>query len=263
MGTVGKVNRVVASLTVTLLFMFGTAGAAAAVSPLTGETLQWNGRPGNGDIGCSPLGSTTTLISYDLAFGVATGPYAGSFDESGDIHVANGVVTQWHATFTITDATGGVVNGQKDLVTGGPATCSATPTFPSVVSGSASADLSYSATLPGGAIDQGPVHSTMVVNQAGSDPTGSSLTEDFGPTSPSQLVANLLSQVKAQQLGPGMSLDSKLQAVAASIDRGNMKAACNQLRAFENEVSAQTGKSLPPDQGLTNSAQQIEAALGC
>jgi hypothetical protein len=58
-------------------------------------------------------------VNYSLS-GDATGPFAGTYSESGSYTIQNGVVTQFQASFTITPSGGGAnITGTKSL--GGPA----------------------------------------------------------------------------------------------------------------------------------------------
>jgi hypothetical protein len=83
--------------------------------------------------------------------------------------------------------------------------------------------------------------------------------------SPAQAVQALISLKDAMNLPHGIanSLDAKLNAALDSINRGNNKAAVNQLNAFINEVQAQTGKAIAQNQAqqLISSAQSIISAL--
>jgi hypothetical protein len=66
-------------------------------------------------------------------------------------------------------------------------------------------------------------------------------------------------------LGPGSSLAAKVRAAAASLERGNVGATCNQLQALQDEVDDQTGVSLTAAQAaeLTTRIGWIRTALGC
>ena len=82
----------------------------------------------------------------------------------------------------------------------------------------------------------------------------------------SQATTNLLKQVNDAGLEQGIqnSLDSKLQAALDSFSQGNQTAAKNQLAAFLNEVSAQSGKKIDDAlaDALSASAQRILNAVG-
>ena len=81
-------------------------------------------------------------------------------------------------------------------------------------------------------------------------------------SSPSMLAKQLLATVGGLKL---TALGAKLKGIVAKIDRGNTSAACGQLRAFLNMVSAQRGKKLTERVALTLTfaATDIASALGC
>jgi len=88
--------------------------------------------------------------------------------------------------------------------------------------------------------------------------------------SPELLIDRLINTVNDLDLKQGIttSLDAKLQAAQAALDavRANDKTnACNLINAFTNEVSAQSGKMITPDQAgqLMNACLMIKKALGC
>lgn len=66
-------------------------------------------------------------------------------------------------------------------------------------------------------------------------------------------------------VGPGKSLPAKVRGVISALAAGDAGAACDRLRAFGNEVRAQTGKSIAPAVGarLDTDATRIRAVLGC
>ena len=82
----------------------------------------------------------------------------------------------------------------------------------------------------------------------------------------SHATMNLQDMVDHAHLDPGIqsSLDDQLQAAAASFAAGDTTAGVNQLQAFINHVSAQSGHHI--DDGLADafimSAQQIIDAVG-
>jgi hypothetical protein len=85
--------------------------------------------------------------------------------------------------------------------------------------------------------------------------------------SPALMISNLLDLVHSFNLHQGIenSLMVKLEHAEDSINAGDVRGACNKLKAFINEVNAQTGKKLTLDQAnqLIADAIQIKAALGC
>jgi hypothetical protein len=66
-------------------------------------------------------------------------------------------------------------------------------------------------------------------------------------------------------VGPGTSLADKVSLIQSSLTAGDTSDACGTLNAFINQVSAQTGKSIPPATAATLIAatQQIEAVIAC
>ena len=78
-------------------------------------------------------------------------------------------------------------------------------------------------------------------------------------------LADLIAALQNAPLGPGNSFLAKLNSIAASLQAGNAGAACNKLRAFENEVRAQTGKKLTQAEAdsLLAASTAIRSASGC
>jgi hypothetical protein len=88
------------------------AGAQTPVN-LEGESLDGTASPPLGAVAvdCQPAGTST--VSYTVV-GAATGPYIGTFEESGSYTIAGGQVTSFEATFTIDAGTTQIV-GTKTL----------------------------------------------------------------------------------------------------------------------------------------------------
>jgi hypothetical protein len=65
-------------------------------------------------------------------------------------------------------------------------------------------------------------------------------------------------------VGPGRSLASKVRAARSSLSLGNAAAGVQSLRAFVQEVEAQSGKTIPADLATTlvASAERVAAVLG-
>jgi hypothetical protein len=259
-------STAIAMLTMTLSLVTAVSGFASA--PLTGEHLEWSspGPPPLGQFNGNFFCLADNVGDYSVLQGIATGPYPGTFVEDGTFTVTNGVVTDWQAHFIIYDASGAtVVDGNKSMVPGtggsGAVNCMSTPPFTN--SGSGSATVSYTATLPDGSTDSGMATVNGTFTETNDSMAGSAFSEMFGVRTPAQQIADLIASIQGQGVGPGNSLVSKLHAILASLQAGNVKAACNQLHAFEHEVAAQSGKSIPTDSGIPAAAQQIGAALGC
>ena len=89
-------------------------------------------------------------------------------------------------------------------------------------------------------------------------------------TSATGLLTSLATFVQTLNLSNGVanSLDMKLQTVLQALDAasaGDVQSACNRIRAFLNEVRAQTAKSLTSTQAsqLNALAQQVHEVLAC
>ena len=80
-----------------------------------------------------------------------------------------------------------------------------------------------------------------------------------------QQTSDLITVVASLPPTPGGSLGTKLQQILANINSGNTAGACTTLRAFLNEVSAQSGKTISAADAarLTQAAQTIQSSLGC
>lgn len=80
-------------------------------------------------------------------------------------------------------------------------------------------------------------------------------------------VEELIELVEKYNLPRGIenSLVVKLEHALAAIEEGNLDLACNQLGAFANEVSAQSGKKLTEEQAeeLLEGADNVRAEIGC
>ena len=76
-------------------------------------------------------------------------------------------------------------------------------------------------------------------------------------------VLDLLAAVRG--VGPGTSLEAKVKQIQAAIAAGSKADACSQLVALENQIRAQTGKTIPPATAaaLLREAGRVAASLGC
>lgn len=84
---------------------------------------------------------------------------------------------------------------------------------------------------------------------------------------PAERINDLISRVKKLNLHHGIanSLIVKLQHALKALNAGDTQGACASLKAFANEVTAQSGKKLPAVQAtqLTDETNAIRTALGC
>lgn len=84
---------------------------------------------------------------------------------------------------------------------------------------------------------------------------------------PAQGITNLMNTVSSLSLASGLtnSLDSDLSGALASLAAGHVKAACNQINLFIQEVEAQSGKKITGAEAdqLIAQANAIGTQLGC
>ncbi len=170
-----------------------------------------------------------------------------------------------------------------------PGTCSPDTTPPALT---VAATIAVNATSPGGAVVSDamlgvtatdacstptitrtpstslfPIGSTIVnylaIDDAGNQATA---TQTVTVTGAANQTAALQGLVNASAIDNGTkkSLSAKLDSALASIGKKG-PAACNQLAAFINEVSAQAGKKIPTATALEwiAAAARIQAVLGC
>jgi tripartite motif-containing protein 71 len=100
--------------------------------------------------------------------------------------------------------------------------------------------------------------------------TGNNRVQAFTVTvrDPAVLIGELIETVLGYGLSPKgveLSLVSTLEAALGAVLRGSIGAACGDLGAFQNHVSAQRGKKLSVAQAdeLSVAAAQVREALGC
>jgi hypothetical protein len=128
------------------------AGAQTPVN-LTGENLGGTAAPPLGAIAvdCQPAGTST--VTYTVSGG-ATGPYVGTFVETGSLTIVAGQVTSFEATFTIDAGTTQIV-GTKTLRESLSAQCTplAEPGIANFTSFRLSAGYEATITGPGGVLE--------------------------------------------------------------------------------------------------------------
>ena len=118
-------------------------------------------------------------------------------------------------------------------------------------------------TFASGSPWMNPGLSAIYATQIGTDTVNPCCVERASIVKPLDIA--FLLGVQVQGVGSGSSLADQLSQVTASIAASNTTGACDQLGAFENHVSAQSGKSIPADQAaeLIAAAEQIETVLSC
>ena len=86
---------------------------------------------------------------------------------------------------------------------------------------------------------------------------------DLHVKGPAELLADLGKAVAG--VGPGTSLADKVSDAQAALAHNEAAGTCSLLRAFINEVKAQSGKSIPTDiaTSLIADATHIRVLLGC
>lgn len=148
-------------------------------------------------------------------------------------------------------------------------------------------DITLDATSPGGApavftptaSDDGAVTGLTCTPASGSIfPVGTTsvtctATDDDGATTTDSFIVtvrgageqldDLLSAVDG--VDPGKSLPAKVRTAIGAVAAGDLAGACDALSAFDNEVRAQSGKSIPPAVAaeLRSDATRIRTVLGC
>jgi hypothetical protein len=155
-----------------------SAGVAAPPATMTGEHFVSVGGPAQ--VGCAASGNFSFTAS-----GVAAGPYPGTFTETGTGTVFQptigvGMTTAFSATFTVYSFAGDVlVTGTKSLDTSVPNNTFVCLEPPDV--GAGPIPTTYDATIhapTGNYHDEG----ASIVGEVFSDPTGTTLIEDFAST---------------------------------------------------------------------------------
>jgi hypothetical protein len=148
---------------------FAATGALAAAVPMDGEFFQ--GTPQINVASCSE-GATATM-TYTVSDG-ATGPYTGTYTESGTITfgplTSNGAlpgelvgpIQNVEARFTINSALGMVTGDKRTLANLATGTAACLTGASSATPGATADDLCYTATLPDGSPDSGTTNLSLV-----------------------------------------------------------------------------------------------------
>jgi hypothetical protein len=88
---------------------------------------------------------------------------------------------------------------------------------------------------------------------------------DGGTATAREMITALIALVDSYEVAVGSSLHDKLISAQRALDANRPKQACDALRAFDNQVAAQSGKALTPLQAasLASGAAAIKRVIGC
>jgi Big-like domain-containing protein/FIMAH domain-containing protein len=220
-----------------------TAAVSAPGATVNEGTVTFQVMDGLTNIGTAvPSAALTTglaSVSYALPAGLAAKGYTIQADYSDGTNfspssdVATLSITKAPSTTTFTST------APASLPVGGTYTPAATTTG----DGTLTIGASGACSITGGVVTAtSPGTCTVTATESeGANFLGSSATpQSITVTAPAPTISSLMAQVESLNLNKGnkQSLMSKLQAAQASVDRGNGRAAANQLGAFINEVMA-------------------------
>lgn len=175
--------RRIRSLTCLMFAVIGLAmpGVAQAAPPATLTGEQFNSVGGPGSVNCDAVGDFSFTAS-----GVATGPYSGTFTETGTGTISQiffGPVTAFSASFTVLSPSGDVlVRGTKSLdpTVPNPSVGCLSPPNVGIVFGIPTAYVATIVTPAGDYRDEG----TSIIQTLFSDPSSTFLDERFASTLP-------------------------------------------------------------------------------
>lgn len=202
----------------------------------------------------SPEGNQFALGTTTITWRATDG--AGNFSEATQ-HV------------TVVDTTKPVLSLPGDIIVDATSPQGATVTYLVSATDAVSATPVVTCTMASGSVF--PIGTTTVTCDA-TDAAGNTTTGDFTVLvqAAAAQVSQLMVTVQAFNLQQGISnsLDAKLTNILNALNgatTGNTAAVCNQLGAFINESTAQSGKKLTVAQAdqLIAAAQQIQAVIGC
>ena len=195
------------------------------------------------------------------------GPYGkGTTNVTLTVTDNNGASSSCSGTVTVVDNQPPAITCPVAQVIDATGPSGAVATFSPTVSDNCPGAIGVSCTPASGSTF--PIGSTSVSCSA-TDGSGNSSSCGFTVTvkGAAGQISALVTLVNSFNLPAGIqnSFVAKLQNALASINAGNVTAACNQLNAFINETQAQSGKALTVDQAnqLITSANRIKAVIGC
>ena len=268
-------------LTAIAVLCFAAPALAASAATLDGERLTHAAVTDVKSTCQYDLAHANAFITY-TAIGTASGPYPGTFVESGTARLytwGGASLVAVDATFTI-DSPAGAIKGSKRFQyaqTVGTGTCDDVK-LDSTLNATG---VLYTAALPDGTVDQGLVD--MIVSdvpasagysasfrstgrvvdsdgdtyadpvdncpyyanadQADGDSDGIGDVCDPLDDRTMPLLQDLLAATKAA--GVGKTLESKVQHAITSFDRGDDKGACADISSYIDTVRSRRGKSIP------------------
>jgi uncharacterized protein YjiK len=162
---------------------------------------------------------------------------------------------------TVRDTTAPVVTVPSDITMVATSPSGAVVTFSTTATDAVGVTASACAPTSGSHFAIG----TTTVDCTAGDAAGNTGQRSFTVhvKSAAEQLADLLTRVT--DIGPGKSLASKVSGIQKRVAGNDHAGACGELGAFVNEVSAQTGKSIPTSQAasLKAAASTIAATLGC
>jgi uncharacterized delta-60 repeat protein len=102
-------------------------------------------------------------------------------------------------------------------------------------------------------------------SSTGGSTTFATARYDGGSATASEMITALIALVDSYDVAVGSSLQDKLVSVQRSLDANRPKQACDTLRAFENQVAAQSGKALtaPQAASVASGAAAVKRVIGC
>jgi hypothetical protein len=208
------------------------------------------------------VGMTPSDYGWD-AFAWTRDASAMAVDSQGHIYSNGWLPSEQHLLmWSSGDTTPPVLSRPADMSV--EATSSAGATVAYTVTASDDTDPAPTVTCQPPSGSTFPLGPTTVTCTA-TDASGNSATGSFTITvkGAAEQLADLATAVKA--VGPGTSLADKIAEAQAYLASGQAGAACSTLGAFNDEVQAQSGKTIPAGQAtaLIADANRIKNVLSC
>ena len=181
-----------------------------------------------------------------------------------DFNVAMDRFPDWQPLINAGDETPPVLTVPSDITVNATSSAGTTVTFTATATDDADPAPTVTCTPASGNIF--PIGTTVVACTA-TDAAGNSAAASFDvhvKGAQAQL-QDLINLVTSQSLGPGRSFRAKLQAALKALTKHDEATACGSLRAFLNQVRAQSGKSITAAQAtqLGLAAMRVRSVIGC